>query len=107
MARGLLMLSLRPRLTPTSSTTPTDTMEDTMARGLLMLSLRPRLTPTTSMATDTQPMVMATTERGLLMLSLSLRLTPTTFMATDTQLTDMSTESNQQELKFSYVYTGY
>merc|ERR1711962_1996431 len=26
----------------------TDTMEDTMARGLLMLSLRPRLIPTTS-----------------------------------------------------------
>merc|ERR1711962_1598541 len=107
MERGLLMLSQRPRLIPTSSTTPTDTMEDTMARGLLMLSQRSRLTPTTSMATDTQPMATATTERGLPMLSLSLRLTPTTFMATDTQLTDMSTESNQQELKFAYVHIGY
>merc|ERR1711962_1295863 len=107
MERGLLMLSLRPRLTPTSSTTPTDTMEDTMARGLLMLSQRPRLTPTTSMATDTQPMATATTERGLLMPSLRPRLTPTTSMATDTQLTDMSTESNQQELKFAYVHIGY
>merc|ERR1711962_1878955 len=107
MARGLLMLSLRPRLTPTSSTTPTDTMEDTMARGLLMLSLRPRLTPTTSMATDTPPMAMVTTERGLLMLSLRPRLPLTTSMATDTQLTDMSTESNHQEPKFAYVYIGY
>merc|ERR1719334_2529138 len=69
MERGLLSPSQKPRLTPTSSTTPTDTMEDTMARGLLMLSQRPRLTPTSSMATDTQPIAMATTERGLLMLS--------------------------------------
>merc|ERR1711915_341260 len=114
MARGLLMLSLMPRLIPTSSTPPTDTTADTMARGLLMLSQRPRLTPTTSMATDTQPIATATTERGLLMLSLSPRLIPTTSMATDTppmatdtQLTDMSTESNQQELKFAYVHLGY
>merc|ERR1711951_191049 len=105
--------------------TPTDTMD--MARGPLRLSLRPRLTPTTSMATATPPTAMATTERGLPMLSqkprliptfsttptdtmdmargplrLSLRprLTPTTCTAMDIQLTDMSTESNQQEADF-------
>merc|ERR1711915_856489 len=89
----------------------TDTQPMAMAtteRGLLMLSLRPRLIPTTSMATDTQPMAMATTERGLLMLRPSPRPTPTSCpMAMDTQLTDMSTESNQQELKFAYVHIGY
>merc|ERR1712112_756905 len=52
-ARGLLMLSLKPRLILTTSDTPDsdtrdtlDTMAmdlDTTARGLLMLSLRPRL----------------------------------------------------------------
>merc|ERR1711962_143482 len=116
------MLSQKPRLIPTSSTTPTDTTD--MARGPLRLSLRPRLTPTTSMATATPPTAMATTERGLPMLSqkprliptssttptdtargplrLSLRprLTPTTCTAVDIQRTDMSTESNQQEANF-------
>merc|ERR1711973_925177 len=96
--RGLPMLSQKPRLIPTSSTTPTDTMD--MARGPLRLSLRPRLTPTTSIATATPPIVMATTERGLPMLSQKPRLTPTTCTAMDIQLTDMSTESNQQEANF-------
>merc|ERR1711962_1084586 len=98
--RGLPMLSQKPRLIPTSSTTPTDTMD--MARGPLRLSLRPRLTPTTSMATATPPIAMATTDmaRGQLRLSLRPRLTPTTCTAMDIQLTDMSTESNQQEANF-------
>merc|ERR1711951_66467 len=100
--RGLLMLNLRPRLTRTTSMA-TDIQPMAMAtteRGLLMLSLSPRLTLTTSMATDTPPIAMATTERGLLMLRPSPRPTHTTCpMAT--QLTDMSTESNQQELKFA------
>merc|ERR1712033_115066 len=101
--RGLLMLNLRPRLTRTTSMATA-----TPERGLLMLSLSPRLTLTTSMATDTPPMAMATTERGLLMLRPSPRPTHTmATMAMDTQLTDMSTESNQQELKFAYVHIGY
>merc|ERR1712121_249118 len=106
MARGLLMLSQKPNLTPTTPTRPMATV-DGMARGLLMLSQRPRLIPTTSMATDTQPMAMATTERGLPMLSQRPRLTLTTSMAMDTQLTDMSKESNHQEPKFAYVHIGY
>merc|ERR1711862_321452 len=62
----------------------------TTARGPLMLSLRPRLIPTTCMATATQLMDMATTARGPLMLSLRPRLIPTTCTATATQLTDMA-----------------
>merc|ERR1719347_1326743 len=71
MARGLLMLSPRLRLTPTSytdvvsdtdtvdtdldtATSDTDMVIDTcMARGLLMLSLRLRLILTTLVDTDT------------------------------------------------------
>merc|ERR1719244_1755815 len=66
MARGLLMLSLRPRLiltthmvSDTDMVSDMDTMADTpdldmaidtcMARGLLMLNLRPRLILTTDM----------------------------------------------------------
>merc|ERR1712002_1126333 len=93
MERGLLSPSQKPRPIPTSSTTLMVDMS--MERGLPMLSQRPRLIPTTSMATDTQPMAMATTERGLLMLRPSPRPTHTmATMAMDTQLTDMSTESN-------------
>merc|ERR1711951_196300 len=102
------MLNLRPRLTRTTSmatATPPMAMATT-ERGLPMLSQRPRLTLTTSMATATQPM--ATTERGLPMLSQRPRPPLTTCpMAMDTQLTDMSTESNQKELKFAYFHIGY
>merc|ERR1711862_221122 len=62
----------------------------TTAKGPLMLSLRPRLIPTTCMATATQLTAMATTARGPLMLSLRPRLIPTTCTATATQLTDMA-----------------
>merc|ERR1719402_1291490 len=51
MARGLLMLSLRPRLILSTDTDlDMDMAIDTcMARGLLMLNLRPRLILTTDM----------------------------------------------------------
>merc|ERR1719419_648464 len=88
------MLSQKPRLIPTSSTTPTDTTD--MARGPPMLSQKPRLIPTSS-TTPTDTMDMA---RGPLRLSVRPRLTPTTCTAMDIQLTDMSTESNQQEANF-------
>merc|ERR1711929_76473 len=91
-----------------TDTPPMAMVDISTERGLLMLSQSPRLTLTTSMATDTPPMAMATTERGLLMLRPSPRPTHTmATMAMDTQLTDMSTESNQQELKFAYVHIGY
>merc|ERR1719510_2505700 len=102
-ARGLLRLSLRPRLRlnpgwPMAMATPTLTMVSTTARGPLRLSLRPRLrltpgwpmvptdtdwaTPVTTdwatepmaMATPMLTMAMLTTARGPLMLSLSPRL---------------------------------
>merc|ERR1711982_207638 len=86
------MLSLRPRLIPTTcmATATQLTSTATTARGPLMLSLRPRLIPTICMATATQLMDMATTARGPLMLSLRPRLIPTTCTATATQLTDMA-----------------
>merc|ERR1711915_1174219 len=96
MERGLLMLSQRPRLTPTSSATAmaTPMVDIFMERGLLMLSQRPRLIPTSSTPpTDTMEDTMA---RGLLMLSQRPRLTPTTSMATDTQ--PMATATTERGL---------
>merc|ERR1719369_561448 len=135
MARGPLMLSLRPRLIPTTcmATATQLTAMATTARGLLMLSLRPRLIPTTR--TATQLTAMATTARGPLMPSqkpsqrpsltctTATRLIPATAtamaterglltlsptmatMGTDTQLTAMSTESNLPEPNFAHVPT--
>merc|ERR1712168_1308197 len=128
------MPSQRPNLTPTTSTTLTDTTD--MARGPLMPSQRPRLIPTTCTATATQLTAMATTERGPLIPSQKpsqrpsltcttatrltatatamaterglLTLSPTmATMATDTQLTAMSTESNLPEPNFADVPTRY
>merc|ERR1712110_1305383 len=109
---------------PMDTATPMLTMVFTTARGLLRLSLRPRLrlTPTTTVPTDwdtdwvttdsaTEPMVtpmltmaMLTTARGPLMLSLSQRLMlmlttgttamvpgPTTDMVWDTEDTQDTT----------------
>merc|ERR1711863_72953 len=108
---------------PMDTATPMLTMVFTTARGLLRLSLRPRLrlTPTTTVPTDwdtpattdlaTEPMVtpmltmaMLTTARGPLMLSLSQRLMlmlttgttamvpgPTTDMVWDTEDTALAT----------------
>merc|ERR1719369_1970506 len=60
MARGLLMLSLRPRLMLGMDMVAFMAMADTMARGLLMLSPRPRLMLGTDMVAFTdmasQPM---------------------------------------------------
>merc|ERR1719216_64584 len=118
---------------PMDTATPMLTMVFTTARGLLRLSLRPRLrlTPTTTVPTDwvtpattdlaTEPMVtpmltmaMLTTARGPLMLSLSQRLMlmlttgttamvpgPTTDMVwdtedTDTEATGATTTDNSQ-----------
>merc|ERR1712180_96321 len=64
MARGLLRLSPRPRLIPT-------TLVDTMVDMVLVM-------PTTDMALDTTDMGSDTTARGLLM----LRLIPTTMVDT-------------------------
>merc|ERR1712034_159126 len=114
-ARGLLRLSPRPRLIPTTlvdtmvdmvlvmpttdmALDTTDMDLDTMARGLLRLSPRPRLIPTTlvdtmvDMALDTTDMDLDTMARGLLMPSLRPRLIPTTLedtmvdMALDTMV---------------------
>merc|ERR1711872_1096336 len=67
-ARGLLRLSLRPRLIPT-------TLEDTMVDMVLVM-------PTTDMALDTTDMDSDTTARGLLRLSPRPRLIPTTLVDT-------------------------
>merc|ERR1711925_37860 len=67
-ARGLLRLSPRPRLIPT-------TLEDTMVDTVLVM-------PTTDMALDTTDMDSDTMARGLLMLSLRPRLIPTTLVDT-------------------------
>merc|ERR1712083_73656 len=94
MARGLLRLSPRPRLIPTTlvdtmvdmvlvmpttdmALDTTDMDSDTTARGLLMPSLRPRPIPTT---------LADTTARGLLM----LRLIPTTMVDT---MVDMAVDT--------------
>merc|ERR1712048_1108318 len=92
LPRGLLMLSPRPMLMPTTlDMVDTDTVlamldmamplpTPTMERGLLMLSLRLMLTPLCSMepmahmAMEPTPMPMATMERGLLMPSPRLML---------------------------------
>merc|ERR1711925_9932 len=63
-ARGLLRLSPRPRLIPT-------TLVDTMVDMVLVM-------PTTDMALDTTDMDLDTMARGLLMPSLRPRLIPTT-----------------------------
>merc|ERR1712034_85058 len=68
MARGLLRLSPRPRLIPT-------TLVDTMVDMVLVM-------PTMDMALDTTDMDSDTTARGLLMLSLRPRLIPTTLVDT-------------------------
>merc|ERR1719419_1539018 len=67
-ARGLLRLSPRPRLIPT-------TLEDTMVDMVLVM-------PTTDMALDTTDMDSDTTARGLLRLSPRPRLIPTTLVDT-------------------------
>merc|ERR1712014_263138 len=108
-ARGLLRLSPRPRLIPTTwedtmvdmvlvmpttdmALDTTDMDSDTTARGLLRLSPRPRLIPTTlvdtlvDMALDTTDMGSDTTARGLLM----LRLIPTTMVDT---MVDMAVDT--------------
>merc|ERR1719285_852311 len=101
MARGLLRLSPRPRLIPTTlvdtmvdmvlvmpttdmALDTTDMDSDTTARGLLMPSLRPRPIPTTLV--DTTDMGSDTTARGLLM----LRLIPTTMVDT---MVDMAVDT--------------
>merc|ERR1712058_79201 len=67
-ARGLLRLSPRPRLIPT-------TLVDTMVDMVLVM-------PTTDMALDTMDMDSDTTARGLLMPSLRPRPIPTTLVDT-------------------------
>merc|ERR1711962_541138 len=67
-ARGLLRLSPRPRLIPT-------TLVDTMVDMVLVM-------PTTDMALDTTDMDSDTTARGLLMPSLRPRPIPTTLVDT-------------------------
>merc|ERR1711925_58530 len=76
MARGLLRLSPRPRLIPT-------TLEDTMVDMVLVM-------PTMDMALDTTDMDSDTTARGLLMLSLMPRLIPTTMVDT---MVDMAVDT--------------
>merc|ERR1719347_1896291 len=100
MVRGLLMLSLRPRLILTTDTdldsaTDSDTaMDSSTARGLLMLRPIPTTPLTDSDTPDTMVLVTldtmvsdsdttamdsdTPTARGLLMLSLRLRLILTT-----------------------------
>merc|ERR1712168_341991 len=74
MARDLLRLNLRQKLTPTSSTaTATPMVDMSMERGLLMLSQRPRLIPITTAT----PMVDMSMERGLLSPSQKPRPIPT------------------------------
>merc|ERR1740131_439320 len=75
-ARGLLRLSPRPRLIPT-------TLVDTMVDMVLVM-------PTTDMALDTTDMDSDTTARGLLMPSLRLRLIPTTMVDT---MVDMAVDT--------------
>merc|ERR1719184_680068 len=80
--RGLLMLSLRPRLIPTTCPMVMDIQLMGMdmvftERGLLMLSQRPSLI-TMEDTTEFQLMDTTAMERGLLMLSLRPRLIPTT-----------------------------
>merc|ERR1711945_6767 len=72
-ARGLLMPSLRPRLTQLCSTATT----------VMLAILMPTLDCTTDMPDTPMP---TTTARGLLMLRLSPRLMPTT----DTTATDLT-----------------
>merc|ERR1711872_1087478 len=76
MARGLLRLSPRPRLIPT-------TLVDTMVDMVLVM-------PTTDMALDTTDMDSDTTARGLLMPSLRPRLIPTTMVDT---MVDMAVDT--------------
>merc|ERR1711890_94085 len=107
-ARGLLMLSLRPRprlilttdtdtvldtldtILDTLDTIDSDTMvvSDTTARGLLMLRPIPMFTTDT----DSDTAMDTCTARGLLMLSLRLRPIPTfSTVASDTPDTDSDT----------------
>merc|ERR1712002_649937 len=75
-ARGLLRLSPRPRLIPT-------TLVDTMVDMVLVM-------PTTDMALDTTDMESDTTAIGLLMPSLRPRLIPTTMVDT---MVDMAVDT--------------
>merc|ERR1711925_26001 len=75
-ARGLLRLSPRPRLIPT-------TLVDTMVDMVLVM-------PTTDMALDTTDMDLDTMARGLLMPSLRPRLIPTTLVDT---MVDMAVDT--------------
>merc|ERR1711925_27465 len=117
-ARGLLRLSPRPRLIPTTlvdtmgdmvlvmptmdmALDTTDMDSDTTARGLLMLSLRPRLIPTTLVDTTVDMvLVMPTTDMALDTMDmgldttarglLMLRLIPTTMVDIDMVLATMA-----------------
>merc|ERR1712240_813223 len=110
MARGRLMLSLRPRLIPTTCTARatqlTDMADIFMERGPLMPSQKPSQRPSLTCTTATRLTATAATamatERGLLTLSPTMAT-----MATDTQLTAMSTESNLPEPNFADVPTRY
>merc|ERR1712135_15887 len=107
MARGPLMLSLRPRLIPTTcmATATQLTAMATTARGPRIPSQKPSQRPSLTCTTATRLTATATamaTERGLLTLSPTMAT-----MATDTQLTAMSTESNLPEPNFADVPTRY
>merc|ERR1711964_699908 len=94
MERGLLTLTQRPRLIPTTCPMVMDIQLMGMdmvftERGLLMLSQRPSLMSMED-TTDTQLTDTTAMERGLLMLSLRPRLIPTTCpMVMDIQLMGM------------------
>merc|ERR1719381_292367 len=101
--RGPLMLSLRPRLIPTTCTATatqlTDMADIFMERGPLMPSQKPSQRPSLTCTTATRLTATAMAmERGLLMLSPTMAT-----MATDTQLTAMSTESNLPESNLADV----
>merc|ERR1719381_269120 len=104
--RGPLMLSLRPRLIPTTCTATatqlTDMADIFMERGPLMPSQKPSQRPSLTCTTATRLTATAAmaTERGLLTLSPTMAT-----MATDTQLTAMSTESNLPEPNLADVPT--
>merc|ERR1711925_40698 len=91
-ARGLLRLSPRPRLIPT-------TLVDTMVDMVLVM-------PTTDMALDTTDMDLDTMARGLLMPSLRPRLIPTTLEDTMVDMvlvmptTDMVLDTTAMDVVF-------
>merc|ERR1719219_1592770 len=94
---------------------PDTPMPTTTARGPLMLSLRPRLTPgiltvmlailmpTLDCTTDMPDTPMPTTARGLLMLRLSPRLMPTTDTTPVLTVTDMVATEDTSTDKSQYL----